>query len=141
MKDAKLQKQMQAAAAKNDFGDVPLRVVIVDDAFEYERAYLTGVILSRTIHTAVATKGKDGTCMVRYIQMTQQAVGKKFDAPQASMPSDESAIRCENVNKERSSVVMGADACLERNDSAQRAGCAGNGRRRTSKASVIMAKN
>jgi hypothetical protein len=99
MKDAKLQKQMLAAAADNEFGDVPLRVVILDDVFEYERAFLTGVILSRTIHTAVATKGKDGTCMVRYIQMTQQAVGKRFDPPLASMPSDESTIRCENVNK------------------------------------------
>jgi hypothetical protein len=37
--------------------------------------------------------------MVRYIQMTQQAVGKKFDPPQASLPSDESPIRCENVSK------------------------------------------
>lgn len=99
MKDPKLEKLMLAAAAKNEFGDVPLRVVIIDDAFAYKKAALTGVILSRTIHTAVATKGKDGTCMVRYIQMTQQAVGKKFDAPQASMPSDESPIRCENVGK------------------------------------------
>lgn len=99
MKDAKLEKQMLTAAAKNDFGDVPLRVVIVDDAFEYKKAALTGIILSRTIHTAVATKGKDGSCMVRYIQMTQQAVGKKFDPPLASMPSDESPIRCENVGK------------------------------------------
>lgn len=99
MKDAKLEKLMLAAAAKNDFGDVPLRVVIIDDAFEYKKAALTGVILSRSIHTAVATKGKDGKCMVRYIQMKQEAVGKKFDAPSAAMPSDESAIRCENVNK------------------------------------------
>ena len=99
MKDPKLEKMMLAAAAKNDFGDEPLRVVIVDDAFEYKKAALTGVILSRSIHTAVATKGKDGTCMVRYIQMKQEAVGKKFDPPTAAMPSDESAIRCSNVNK------------------------------------------
>jgi hypothetical protein len=26
-------------------------------------------------------------------------VGKKFDPPQASLPSDESPIRCENVSK------------------------------------------
>ena len=99
MKDPKLEKLMQAAAAKNDFGDVPLRVVIIDDAFTYEKAPVTGIILSRSIHTAVATKGKDGTCMVRQIRMKQVAVGKKFDPPTAAMPSDESPIRCENANK------------------------------------------
>ncbi len=98
MKDAKLEKAMLANAANNEFGDVPQRLVITDQAFTITRNWL-GVILRRSIHTAVATKGKDGTCMVRQIEFAQQYEGKGYGAPVSSGPSDEFPIRCENIKK------------------------------------------
>ncbi len=98
MKDARLDKAMLAEAANNEFGDKPLRLVTTDRAFTITRNWL-GVIMRRSVHTAVATKGKDGTCMVRQIEFTQQYEGKTYGAPTMSYPSDEFPIRCENVKK------------------------------------------
>ena len=98
MKDAKLEKAMLINAADNEFGDKPQRLVITDKAFTISRNWL-GAILRRSIHTAIATKGKDGTCMVRWIRFAQQYEGKGYGAPIASYPSDEFPIRCENIKK------------------------------------------
>ena len=98
MKDAKLDKAMLAEAGNNEFGDKPLRLVTTDKAFTITRNWL-GVILRRSVHTAVATKGKDGSCMVRQIEFTQQYEGRTYGAPTMSYPSDEFPIRCENVKK------------------------------------------
>ncbi len=98
LKDAKLEKAMLADAANNEFGDKPQRLVITDRTFAITRNWL-GVILRRSIHTAIATKGKDGSCMVRRMEFTQQSQGKGYGPPTSSYPSDEYPIRCENVKK------------------------------------------
>ena len=96
--DAGLEKQILAAAKNNEFGEVPLKVVITETAWKYTRNALTGIVIRRSIRGVVGTKEKDGTCNVRHKVFTQQASGAGFAPPSVAPTVDgEYRIDCKNV--------------------------------------------
>lgn len=75
MKNPKLEAEMLQAIRDAGWKEEPLKAVIIEDDWTYERNRLTGIIVSRHISAAVLVKSPDGQCRLFYVGFGQENQG------------------------------------------------------------------
>ena len=98
MKDASLEKSILKAITSAGWKEKPLRAVITDEEWTYEKNIL-GVIISRVINAQVAVKREDGSCAIFWLSFKQDKNGSKWGTTKLNGVGGSDDIKCKNVNK------------------------------------------